>query len=862
MGRRRPKPPAPVYQRPPIQLAASVAGLLSIAGALASSSGGGGSEIPPPPTGSRPFIWLDTSVLARVTAKKNANDADWLSVKSDADYYAGRPAPSFTITNITNAEPAVATIAETVPWTDREDVYIGGATGAWTPVNHSGYPPVFGYKTGANTFAMYATAVNVHFGSSSSPVEFTLWEDVPWASGTHAIKIVGLQNGWESLNGDWTATKTGQFTFTVPASSIGLPDFHSDYFAYVTYGGTLLLPLNATSFGSFSGQSLTMFPYNYVDYSYQGDGWWQKLVRLALCYKILGNSPTAYGTKAVQWLDYIVSLGVAGIKQPVSADSYYATRFTLSACAVVFDWCYPLLTPTQKTRFATALNFWYDQTVANALDWNGPLASNYFTGHIWGVGSAALACIGDNSRAGEIIAAVRTQINNLLVPGFAVGGDYEGGYPFESYGYGTNSYERFLYYLDALRTTTGESLQAQCASLADSLIYNLRPDNWRAGDEGDYPGSFVGVLIPTYPITLTRALSGTPRADWMQYLYRQLPTVPGQGDATLARLFWYDSALGGTNYTSTEPTGKYSPGDCRLFKRSNWTTSAVWMGFNGASNSGIAGHQAHSSGHIGVQRGDDNLMPYAGQWKGVTGVYQTAPGQVETFQRDSTYASVLYHNDGGVYNYTGIPYNGGQGAWGINQMDGHQVDAAHDFGYAQADLTPAYYNQTGPTGRTLTTYKRAVVFAGSGVAIVFDYALRASSSYVGRLQWHVNQSATVTNTGGTVTAALGASKLFLRPLLPASAGIAVNRDFTSPDDSGTPTCYRVEVSNGAPSTLLRALHAMYVGASSLSAMPTTTLITASGSTAFGCSIVDGALTWVAMFAADGAAQDDISYTAT
>src|SRR5262245_58029292 len=105
--------------------AAMLVGLLAIGGSLPSSAD------------SHPRIWLTPAVLSALRAKAASGDGDWQRVKASADRLLSRRMPRFTVTAATNTNPVRFTIAESVPWLGSVPLFIGGASGAWAPVNAS-----------------------------------------------------------------------------------------------------------------------------------------------------------------------------------------------------------------------------------------------------------------------------------------------------------------------------------------------------------------------------------------------------------------------------------------------------------------------------------------------------------------------------------------------------------------------------------------------------------------------------------------------------------------------------------------------------------------------------------------------------
>ena len=128
--------------------------------------------------------------------------------------------------------------------------------------------------------------------TNGSPVQFTITETVPFTSGR--LYLGGGTGSWAGVNTlsntYWNATQTGTHTFTIPVDS--------------------------TTFGSFSGQTLGSFlqygvTAGHFDYDYQGQGWQGTIPQLALVGKILNDS--SYITPVVAWLDYVNQAGAAGI---------------------------------------------------------------------------------------------------------------------------------------------------------------------------------------------------------------------------------------------------------------------------------------------------------------------------------------------------------------------------------------------------------------------------------------------------------------------------------------------------------------------------------------------------------------------
>ncbi len=680
-------------------------------------------------------------------------------------------------------------------------------------------------------------------GINSNPCQLIIAEGVPWAAGTFPVYIAGGTGPWAAIN---------NITFPgITATRINAT--------------TISIPVDSSAFGSFAGQTISLFPYNAsladdsgTRYSYQGLGWSDDCMQpLALCYRITGD--VNYANKGRELLRYIAKLGKTGNLEPVSADSYFATRGVLLALGIGYDWLFDQLTAQEKLDCQDALSYWYDQIKVNALEISGPTSSNYFTGHILGLSTCILG-MPEHPRYSEITNYIINKINTIVTPSFATGGELEGGGIYESYGYGTNALERLLWTLFAFKTATSNNYYSSFArKLSRSLIYNLRPNKWQTPDEGDWPGNYVGILNPSYPITLAYAADGFNESGYMQYLYQNIAANPygaGAGDPIFSKLLWYDPTRSPIDYTAIETPIYDSPGDCHLIWRNNWTPSAVWMQFNGGCTN-QAGHQARAFGNYEIQRSNDYFNPYAGQWKGLTGVVED--GNPVSFNLMGCYANTLFHADGGVYNFIGDAYVGGMGYWGFNNVLKREINGTNGHAYHQADLTAAYHTNNGGVGRSLTTFVRSIVFQASGIAVIFDRILRGNAGYTDIFRSHYHELATVNLVGDQVNVTLGSSKLTEKFLLPSSKTITKDRDFTNPTDTGSQTTIRVNITDAAPTVNMLHMKAIRV-APNTDPDPTITLITASGTTAYGCSVTDGADTVITFFSANGSVLNGLSYT--
>jgi hypothetical protein len=722
-----------------------------------------------------PRIWLTPAVLSALRAKAASGDRDWLSLKRSADQLLARRMPRFTVAAATNSNPVQFTLAEPVPWPATTPVFIGGGTGAWSPVNAAGDRP--------------------------TPI---------------------------------AATRVGSHAFTIPVDS--------------------------TAFGSFAGQRLALFfsegPYS--GYGYNGLDWQSMLEVLGMAYQMTGE--IAYASKGIELIDYIASLGVAGMLAPAAIDSGFPSRSAVYGLAIGYDWLHDRMTAPQRAAVVQAINLWFDWFERAAFERDGPAYGNYFGGHVLGFGLAGFATEADNPRGAEIVGHVRRLFDTHVPPAFT-GGGFTGGFPVEGYAYGANHFRRLLAYMLAVETATGADIIAKSGyprQVARHLLYALKPNQWQVSDEGAWAGDYTGVLPPSLPIVLSSLLAGTAEGGWMQHLYQHLADAPrgGQEAEPFLRFLFYDRTRPAADYRLTEPTWFHSPGDEHFYRRSSWQRDAVWTSI-AAGSTHWAGHQMRAAGHIAIQRGQDYLLVNSGQWKGPAGDV----GAPQAFDLRSWRGNTLFVDDFGDHMFASASYVGGQGYWG--RRGELAAEGGTHFGYVRADLTSAYsVGERKPwSSRSVRYFERTFLSIGNGVTVVFDRAQLLKGRYVKKLYFHLNPAGgPPAISGHTTSIRVGRSALFIRTLMPSAPVLAVVTDPVSADDR-RPTTYRLEISDSVASTTFTALNVLVATRSSAKSMPATVGLQSTDGAMVGAMVRDGQVQRVGLFSADGVPRSAVSYTA-
>lgn len=588
---------------------------------------------------------------------------------------------------------------------------------------------------------------------------------------------------------------------------------------------------------------------NTISYNYEGLGWLDAIMPLGLAYQVTGDAK--YGAKLKQILTKMAAAGA----DPIKVDSGFPSRSAAYGLALAYDWAYDQLDASLKQAVITTFNSWYDWYKASAYQNTGPAYGNYFGGHILGFGAGGLATAGDNSRAAEITTAIRKTFDDQVGTAFKSGG-FAGGYPLEAYVYGTNHFGRLLHYMLLLRTAAGEDLLTgsdYARKCATNLLYSLKPNRWQVPDEGDYSGDTTGVMGTMLPLLLSHLLDGQSEGKYVQFLLQNKGTPPSDAQVTdtsaVERLLYADPKRASQDYRTVLPTYFHSPGDEHLLMRSGWDDNAVWGSFNADLQQWID-HQAKLAGHLAIQRGNDYLMVFGGQWKGKTGVV----GQPQMFELTSAFGNTLYVEDGGAYLYTGDQYKGGQTSFGKNQP--YPFAQTNDFTWAKADLTPAYDrndDKKSAANRSVQHWIRNFAYLSPGTFVLWDRVQMLKDSYTKTLRFFLNGTATPTVSGTSVSTTVGASKLAMKTLLPTNATLTLGWE----QAKGTNMVPRVELTApGAQMDTLTVLSALDKAA----ATPDTSVVTVEGSVMTGALIKGGARDQVVLFGS--AVSDTVGATTT
>jgi hypothetical protein len=662
--------------------------------------------------------------------------------------------------------------------------------------------------------------------TNANPVVFTTVEPLPWNGAVPSVYLAGASGTWAKVNNNpatvaWTATAIGPNTFTIPVDS--------------------------TSFGAFTGQTLTFFMAGgennpgFLSYGQTGSGYYDSFLQLGLLYKITGTA--AYATQALALLDWINTLGAAGMISPVSQDSGRASMGATLGVAIAYDWFYGQLSAPQKAATSATLNLWNAWTQANAFATTDP-QSNYWEGHVTASAASGYATYGDNANAQALINWATNNWNTNFDPKFFnppsttakatddPSGYFYGGLAILGYNYGGNDISRHLKYMLLVKTATGTDMLATRdygRRWATNMIYSLKPDRWHAPPLGQWPGSWYGVMTLSEALMLSYTLDGSTQGGWAQWLYQNIGAYPPDAATFVQpnvqdRFMFAKTSRTAIDYrTSQAPYFFSDGGEAQVFWRSDWTDSADYA-FVNVADSHYTGITPKHGGHIDLTRGSDYLLVASGHWKGSTGDGTT--GSPENGEQDSGKESTLYFWDGGTtgggrcFNQDAT-YDGCQTGFGIYKAPIQKLTT--NYAFTQNDFATSYDFFQVPASRTLQYFLRSFVALGNGAYIVWDRAQSTSASHTKQLRWQLSAASTPTLSGDTITSTVGSSQIFIKTLLPASPNVAIVRNLTAA--GGQPINWHAEVTDPAPAARFNGLTVLYTAPATGGSLPATTKLT-------------------------------------
>jgi hypothetical protein len=502
---------------------------------------------------------------------------------------------------------------------------------------------------------------------------------------------------------------------------------------------------------------------------YAFEGW-----HAGLLYVLTGDA--RYGRLAVSFVDADVTSEEAKINATptpmvpdVAGDDYLYVGDHVGDLALTYDWCFDLLTPTQKSRWIAyanqaVYNVWHNTMAmwgGKSFPWNGwsvdnPV-NNYYFSFLRATMLLGLATRGENPMADTWLTTFRTnKIGAQLVPTYL--STLQGGGSLEGTGYGIAMRDLFRLYDEWGQTTTEhiEELTPHAHESIPWLLHAIVPTRDRLAPIGDHARDSTASLFDYH-------------RDYLQVLAQM---YPNDAAAQVARGFWptssvpemsqqfmrYSDFLYDATGATTRPLTALYPlyhatGTGMIFVRSSWDKTATWASL-------MAGPYTESHAH----HDQGQLLVYKNEWLAYDANIDSHSG---LRQDEESHNLVRIENAGTT----------------VEQRAGGQpstLSALHDeaaFTYFSADVAPIY------GGQGVQLDRRDVVFVKPDVFVVLDRVTTQSTAARRVFQLNVPVQPTIAGSRATVQGTT--SKLELIPILPGSPTPAVIDDKTRIDPGQT-----------------------------------------------------------------------------
>ena len=489
-------------------------------------------------------------------------------------------------------------------------------------------------------------------------------------------------------------------------------------------------------------------------------------------YRLSGQAQ--YATLAIAWVEDQVTAAEAeialGNRPAIAGDSYLDVGPMLRDVALVYDWCYPLLTVAQRGRWEAyadqaVWNVWNYNNASwggNPFPWSGWSVDNPGNNYHYSFLQATMywAFAADRQSWIDFLANVKLPAVVAYYQGIPGGGSREGT------GYGVALGRLFeLYRLWKDSTPAHVDLGAQSTHLADTLDYWIHatvPTLDRYAPVGD-------LSRESYPWLY----------DYHRHLVLEARTLAPTASPVTARASWWlhqiavDEMTSGFNFrddllpagtTQTQPAALFhhATGTGVLFARRSWTPDAPWLSF-------MAGPYVESHAH--QDQGAFNL--FRDDWLAVTENIFTHSG----IQQGTDVHNTLRFENGA----TTIPQNESTSSMTVNDSGGtlHVV----------ANLTPAY-----ASSGVVNSWQRTLDFDALGLTVSDVWSAAGGVSAV----FQINVPGLPSISGGVATA----GALRIRTLVPANPALSVV-DWHSVDATEFNSGYKVEIRGGAGSYVVR-----------------------------------------------------------
>lgn len=493
-------------------------------------------------------------------------------------------------------------------------------------------------------------------------------------------------------------------------------------------------------------------PWGGIGEGYQGEGYFDALLNLALCYQIsLTLDPAAaqaYGQKGAEVLHKMSEPSGPHAINPLR-DHGFGIRFFGIGMALGYDWLHPALPAAERARLQAAMARWLSEFDARGFARDHP-QGNYFAAYYAAKALTGLVLSGESDLGlGEgQWRDFLSRLHNGMVQPYYAAHLRGGGWP-EGWNYGPRGTMNMLLPALAARTARGVDLLHGGGAVrgpftlapeqAAYLMHFTWPDRRTVDDRGAlHDGknpSGASTLLFTFLSGVLHFLED-PIAPTFHAYARAVRTA--QGDKVppwLEFLFWYDGAQGGD--IRRLPRSYLAPGMNMAAMRSSWEEDAVWASFTAGTYVGnpASGEQYFDQGSLAIVRGGRPLLCNA-----IGALVRHTPGTEDGRGYDNQiYDDIFNRGNRTLFNvfYVGQPRPYGQAAF--QPHESRTRIAMYQDGEAGSDevivrgqdMEDMY--RPGGRQRVVESWTRTVVYLRPSVFVISDRTQVAQQ--VARDQW-------------------------------------------------------------------------------------------------------------------------------
>ncbi len=556
----------------------------------------------------------------------------------------------------------------------------------------------------------------------------------------------------------------------------------------------------------------------------------EQMISSALVYAVSGDE--AIGRQAVELAQKYVDGPIRTGHETFGRD--------LARCAIVYDLCWPLWTPEQRTRFHGYMNRTVD---ANVKSETSVFHNGWYSYKQWGIGLAAYATYYENKRAPEILAALEKEFRSRVIPAFKLAGD--GGGWAEGYYVNYWSYDWLVFCDVALRcegvdyfAMSPEFLGKRAlASMFESYPGIGEHNSRRPVPIGDSGGRvFTGERDKA--LSARRILVNRFRDDPVHqvvHAFNETTPVSGSDVNAYKDFLWRDTTVRKGDLKGFK-LSHLSAGPGFVFARSSWEEDATYFFFQCGNR--FTAHQQLDAGNFLIYKYDElignggHFYSFASDHEVNYLVRSIAHNTILAMDPREVWPAIrggkVTSNDGGQMH--DWPHHNGSVedavAWkkGRKLYDIADILAFEDRGsylYVAGDCSRAY------SPKKLQSFTRQIVYIRPGTFVIFDQVSTTEPGF--RKTFLLQAMKKPEGTGRSFTITNGKGRLFVQSLLPDGAEVKQvcgmelyrigGRDYPPDHETGpAPEC-RVEVSPSSPRTVDFFLHVLTATDASVLAVP-------------------------------------------